>query len=155
MNLRSLLFESSDKIYEYQLTFSGSDRDNRISKLINFIKKGKKGILVFDEIGEKPNIIALKKIDFDTQYFSITYNYSEIKQKINGTINIKTSDNYIGKSLIANLKQALIYLGQLGNPGHSFSVTFYSPIGLKTNVLGWDGDGNDLINLNTIKEKEI
>jgi hypothetical protein len=159
MNLRSLLTESSDKIHIYELTFLGSDRDDRINKLINFIKKGKKGLLIFDEIAEKPGIVSLKEINFDTTYFSISYETNSISSekmsnKMSGKITIKTDNEYDGKSLIDNLKESLIYLGKFGNGGHTFDVTFYSFSGKKIPILNWDGDGNDRINLDTIKEKE-
>lgn len=147
-----LLLESEDEKYECKIEFNASDREGSLQKLLEMYNGTIAGIFVLDqENSPVPPTVAISNSNppHGNRTHRIEY---DISADGTSSIIIRASDKYRLEKVRDSIKSLLEYLGKLGNGGHSFEIRFYpnSTHG-KMKMFGWDGDGADRIDIDSIK----
>lgn len=151
-----LLLESEDEKYECKIEFTASDRDGSLIKLLEMYNGNLSGVFIMDQ-ENAPVPPTMSVLNSNPKGGNRTHSIEyDISADGTSSIIIRASDKGRLESVRDSIKSLLQNLGDLGNGGHSFEIRFYpnSPQG-KMKIFGWDGDGADRIDTDSIKITKV
>jgi hypothetical protein len=128
-----------------EVSFKGNDSYKSFETLIKIFSAGKEGVLVFDldSYSGITEAIPISRI-------GVTIEKDEAADGVI-TFVLSSPNNHLLKNATFRLASSLRLLGQHGNGGHSYEVYFFpTHPAAKREVFGWDGDGSDRIDLDSI-----
>lgn len=158
------IFESDEekKNYEKTISFKFRNSDGSIKRLLDMFKTKKRGILLIDPDGDHKEPIACyliperkpedyKYSDYNTYNVSIT---DDEDGKPTCEILVKSSDKERLNKVIENFNKLFNNIGSIGNCGHSYDIKYIpNDSHAKIDYVGWDGDGSDYLDVESIKIK--
>lgn len=149
-----LLLESEDEKFECRIEFTGNDSNGSLEDIIQVYNGNQSGIFVLDQEGDAlPSVMAVYSSNPVGGNRSHSMEYDISADGIYSII-LRASDKERFEAMRDSIKSLLENLGKLGNGGHSFDIRFYpNNIQAKMKRFGWDGDGSDRIDIDSIKIK--
>ncbi len=147
--------------HEKTLTFDFRDYDDAMETLIGLYQDKHHGILILDPEGDMEEPVAAFVIPQRkpgdsgvNRYLTYDVDITEPDEDRNRqcTVTIKSNEKERVDEVANILKKLIEDVGGLGNCGHSFEIRFI-PINnrVKGKSIGWDGDGSDYIDTDSIK----
>jgi hypothetical protein len=151
-----LLLESEDQKYECRIEFKASDRDRSLEKMLEVYNGNTSGIFVLDQEGDSiPPVMSVYSSNPVGGNRTHNIEYDITADGISSII-LRASDNGRFEAMRDSIKSLLENLGKLGNGGHSFDIRFYpNSLHGKMKRFGWDGDGADRIDTDSIKITKV
>ena len=152
-----LLLESAEnETHECKIEFTCSNREGSLEKILDVYNGDQSGILVLDQ--EECDIPPVTHVYNSNPVGGNRTSSIEYDISADGisTIIVRASDKDRLENTRDSIKTLLQNLGELGNGGHSYDIRFYpNNTQAKMKRFGWDGDGSDRIDLDSIKVKKL
>lgn len=142
----------SEDVFTALVTFEGNDGYDQIKEIINLYSKGVDGIIVLDmdAIGYDDYVPTVYGVR--SRGCKISYSRGELEDRFGYSIKIEGESDEKVSSVSKNIASLLHDIGSIGNGGHSYAVSFIpKSSNAKIRHFGWDGDGSDRIDLDTLQ----
>lgn len=149
------------EFYEKTVTFDFRNYENAVKQLMDLYQSEHRGILILDPEGDMEEpvtafVIPQRKPGTSgvNRYLMYDVNITEPDEHRNKTctIVIKSNEQERVDKTAKSIKKLFEDIGGLGNCGHYFEIRFV-PINnrVKSKSIGWDGDGSDYVDTDSIK----
>jgi hypothetical protein len=150
----SAVHENEEESFAKTVSFEYRNTEGSIDRILELYKAGKKGVMLLDPDGDMDEPVTAF-IRSGNYTFSVT-DIDDEDSKCSKKCEI-TTENSSKKWLDAkanSIKDLFEKIAALGNGGHSYSMKFV-PVNNQAKIkeIGWDGDGSDYIDTDTIKIK--
>jgi hypothetical protein len=156
------LIESEDKKFEKTISVNFRNSDDSLKLILDLFKSGKHGILLIDPESDNDEVDAVRvrgeawfgEDRRPIRSYDVKFTESEDEDDKTETCTIKiTTDSKNNLDYAVNTFTKLFKLiAGYGNGGHSYVLKFIPNSNqAKSHVIGWDGDGSDFLDPDSIK----
>lgn len=156
------LIESEDKKFEKTISVNFRNSNDSLKLILDLFKSGKSGILLIDPESDNDDVDAVRvrgeawfgEDRRPIRSYDVNFTESEDEDDKTETCTIKiTTDSKNNLDYAVNtFKKLFELIASYGNGGHSYIMKFIPNSNqAKSHVIGWDGDGSDYLDPDSIK----